>query len=161
VLQQGEAPAAPDALYVDCSAGAIQPPPDVPVFDGNRINLLMVRFCQPTFSAALIAYVASHFDDPDERNALCAPVPSPELPSDWLRMWAATLVNMARWRQDPALSRWLSACRLNMNAVVMRPVRPDDAERIALAREAAAKAGALGGHLSRLMATIAAAPQGR
>jgi hypothetical protein len=32
----------------------------VPVFDSDAINLLMVRFCQPLFSAALIAYVESH-----------------------------------------------------------------------------------------------------
>src|SRR3954453_14674731 len=59
VLDQGNLPADPDTLYVDCSAGGLQPPPKVPVFDGKRINLLMVRTCQPAFSAALIPFVES------------------------------------------------------------------------------------------------------
>lgn len=56
VLDQGALPADTDTLYVDCSASAIQPLPGLPVFDGTRINLLMVRFCQSLFSAALIAW---------------------------------------------------------------------------------------------------------
>jgi hypothetical protein len=55
VLDLGATPADPDTLYVDSSASAIQIPPAVPVVDGDTINLLMVRFCQPLFSAALIA----------------------------------------------------------------------------------------------------------
>jgi hypothetical protein len=56
-LEQGTVPADLDTLYVDCSAGAIQHSPNVSVFDGERINLMMVRTCQPLFSAALIAFV--------------------------------------------------------------------------------------------------------
>ena len=109
-----------DTLYVDCSAGAIQPPSGRPVFDGDTIRLFMVRWCQPTFSAALIAYVESHYSDAAEMNALCAVVPSPEQPIDWLRMWSATLTNMARWHQQPTLQAWLMQCRLNAAAVMMR-----------------------------------------
>jgi hypothetical protein len=79
----------PDTLYVDCTAAAIQIPPAV--FEGDTINLLMVRACQPLFSAALIGWVESHVGDASEKNALCVSVPSPDAPADWLRMWAATL----------------------------------------------------------------------
>jgi len=96
-LDGGTLPADPDTLYIDCSASAIQPPPGLPVFDGERINLLMVRWCAPTFSAALIAFVESHVGDEAERNALCTVVPSPEVPADWVRMWAVSLANGARW----------------------------------------------------------------
>lgn len=81
VLARGALAADPDTLYVDCSAcglgfgtGDTKLPP-LPVFDGDRINLLMLRWCQPLFSAAVIAYVESHFHDPAEMNGLCAVVP--------------------------------------------------------------------------------------
>jgi hypothetical protein len=60
VLNHGAAPADPDTLYVDSSASAIQIPPTVPIFGADTVSLLMVRSCQPLFSAALIAYVESH-----------------------------------------------------------------------------------------------------
>ena len=154
VLDQGALTADPDTLYVDCSASAIQPLPGLPVFDGSRINLLMVRLCQPLFSAAVIAFVESHFGDDAQRNALCAVVPSPEAPSDWLRMWTVTLANGARWRQHPALSAWLMQCRLNGQAVMARGVRPDDAPRLALLKETGVKAGAAAARLPALLAML-------
>ena len=152
VLDQGTLPADPDTLYVDCSASAIQPLSGLPVFDGDTIHLFMVRWCQPTFSAALIAYVESHYTDAAEMNALCAVVPSPEQPLDWLRMWAATLTNMARWRQQPALHTWLMQCRLNSGAVMMRGVAPDDAARMALVKASGVKAGPAAARLQALLA---------
>jgi hypothetical protein len=150
ILEKGTVSAFPDTLYVDCSAGAIQRPPSVPVFDGNRINLLMVRTCQPLFSAAVIAYVESHVTDPREQNALCRVVPSPEQPIDWLRMWAVNLANGERWAQNPQLSAWLGRCRLNYIAPMMRGVQKDDIAKFELlnvlgnkSREAAARLPAL------------------
>lgn len=152
LLDKGALPADPDTLYVDCSAGAIQPLPGLPVFNGARINLLMVRFCQPLLSAALIAFVESHVQDEAERNALCAVVPSPEVPRDWMRMWAATLTNAARWRQHPALNAWLTKCRLNSQAVMARGVSPEDSARMALLRETGVKAGEAAARLPALLA---------
>jgi hypothetical protein len=151
VLDQATAPADPDTLYVDCSASAIQPLPGLPVFDGARINLFMVRFCQPLFSAAVIAFVESHVDDDAGRNALCAVVPSPEVPRDWMSMWAASLANAARWRQHPALNAWLMKCRLNGQAVMARGVSPDDSARMALLQQVGAKAGQAGARLPALL----------
>jgi hypothetical protein len=152
VLDSGAVTADPDTLYVDCSASAIQPLPGLPVFDGARINLFMVRFCQPLFSAAVIAFVESHVEDDAARNALCAVVPSPEVPRDWLRMWAASLANAARWRQHPALNAWLMQCRLNGQAVMARGVLPDDSARVALLRETGVKAGEAAARLPALLA---------
>ncbi|MEO6030360.1 MAG: FAD/NAD(P)-binding protein [Burkholderiaceae bacterium] len=153
VLDQGALPADADTLYVDCSAAAIQMPPAVPVFDGARINLLMVRWCQPLFSAALIAWVESHVSDPARMNALCTVVPSPEKPSDWLPMWAVTLANGARWREHAELNAWLMQCRLNSVVAMMRGVKPDDAAKFALIKESGHKAGAA---LARIPALLAA-----
>jgi hypothetical protein len=152
VLDQGTLPANPDTLYIDCSASAIQPLPGLPVFDGARINLFMVRFCQPLFSAALIAFVESHVEGDAARNALCAVVPSPEVPRDWMRMWAVTLANAGRWRQHPALNAWLMTCRLNGQALLARGLPPEDSARIALLQQTGAKAGEAAARLPALLA---------
>ena len=152
VLDDGALPADADTLYIDCSASAIQPPPGVPVFDGQRINLMMVRWCQPTLSAALIAYVESHVEGNDARIALCAAVPSPEVQRDWMRMWAVSLANAAQWREHPALNDWPMKCRLNGQAVLARGVSPDDAERMALLSETGTRACQAAERLPTLLA---------
>jgi hypothetical protein len=154
VLDRGAVTADPDTLYIDCSASAIQPLPGLPVFDGPRINLFMVRTCQPVFSAAVIAFVESHVHDDAGRNALCAVVPSPEVPQDWLRMWAVSLANAARWRQHPALHAWLMRCRLNAPAVMARGVARDDSARMALLSETGKKAGEAAARLPALLAML-------
>ncbi|OJV62584.1 MAG: hypothetical protein BGO35_16260 [Burkholderiales bacterium 64-34] len=122
----------------------------------SRINLFMVRTFQPLFSAALIAYVESHVTDPAEKNALCTVAPSPERPIDWLRMWAVTLANTARWRQHVGLQAWLMQCRLNAIAVYLRGVKPDDTARLALLHQMGAKAGAASARLPALLASATA-----
>ncbi len=151
-LAEGSTEADPDTLYIDCSASAIQPPPGLPVFDGDRINLFMVRTCQPTFSAALIAYVEAHVEEAAYQNALCAVVPSPEHPIDWLRMWAVTLANGARWRQHAGLNAWVSTCRLNAQAVFARGVTANDAARLELLKAVGTRAAAAASKLPALLA---------
>jgi hypothetical protein len=153
-LDHGDLPADADTLYIDCSASAIQPLPGLPVFDGERINLLMVRWCQPLFSAALIAFVESHVGNDAERNALCAVVPSPETPADWVRMWAVSLANGGRWRAHPALHAWSMQCRLNSQAVMAKGISPDDGARMALIVETGKKAGEAAARLPALMAML-------
>ena len=152
VLAQGSLNADPDTLYIDCSASAIVAPPALPVFEGDRINLFMVRTCQPLFSAAVIAYVESHVADAADKNALCQVVPVPLLPIDWLRMWLASLANGARWRQHAGLSAWLMTCRLNGIAVLSRGVAPDDRARMALLQKMGAKSGPAAAKLQALLA---------
>jgi hypothetical protein len=115
----------------------------------------MVRSCQPLFSAALIAYVESHEAVLTEKNALCAPVPSPARPADWLLMWAATLANTARWRANPGLRAWLAQCRLNNMTTVMRGMKPDDSAKFALLQESSAKARLAAAKLPALISAIA------
>ena len=134
VLTNGSVPAEPDTLYIDCSAGAIRSIPTMLVFDGNTINLLLVRTCQPTFSAAVIAFVESHFADQSEQNLMCSVVPIPEHPLDWLRMWLITLINMGNWNKNSEMRVWLKQCRLNGPAVMMRGVSDEDEFRMTLVR---------------------------
>lgn len=153
-LERGSVAAAPDTLYVHCTAGAIQVPPPVPVFAEDTINLLMVRWCQPLFSAALIAWVESHVTERAAQNALCGVVPSPEVPVDWLRMWAATLRNVAAWNAQPPLQGWLAQCRLNGQATMLKGVEITPAVK-ALLQEVGASSAAAGARIGQLMATTA------
>ncbi len=155
VLDQGALEADRDTLYIDCSASAIIRPPEMPVFDGDCINLFFLRFCQPLFSAAVIAYVESHVADIAEKNTLCKPVPTPELPIDWLRMWLASLTNGGRWQQHPGLKAWLATCRLNGPAVLSKGVTSDDAPRLALLQQLGTKSGAAAAKLQVLLAAQA------
>jgi hypothetical protein len=117
---------------VDCSANAIPPRPLVPVWAGKRVTLQMVRTCQPTFSAALIAHVEATFADEAEKNGLCTPVPGPNLDIDWLRMMAVSLKNRLAWRQHPGIEQWLAQSRLDSFFASSRRVQPTDSAKLAV-----------------------------
>ncbi len=71
VLVEGSVAADPGALYVDCSASAAELRPPVPVFSRDTITPQFVRPFQPTFSAAMIAWVEAHHDDESVKNEIC------------------------------------------------------------------------------------------
>jgi hypothetical protein len=79
-LERGEVRVEPGALFVDCTASAVEPRPLQPIFQDGRIVLQLVRVPQPTFSAAIIAYVEVHGGDDARKNRLCAPAPVPASP---------------------------------------------------------------------------------
>ncbi|MBO9651002.1 MAG: hypothetical protein J7605_21050 [Variovorax sp.] len=157
VLDRGERASDPDTLYIDCSASAIQPLPDVPIFEPTAINLLMVRFCQPLMSASVIAWVEAHVTDTAGQNALCRPVRGPERPADYVYMWVETLANAARWRQNPELMGWLSKCRLNAQAVILRGVEvtPEVKDKVGAIAARAAQATARSPELLAMAAASA------
>ncbi|WP_218509917.1 FAD/NAD(P)-binding protein [Variovorax sp. dw_308] len=134
VLERGAVPAAPDWLYIDCTANGIPAPRVTRVFDGDTVNLLIVRTCLPAFSSALIGFVESLDIDDTEKNALCASIPPPSVPADWLRMLAIGLANGQRWARHPAVSEWLGRARLNTLGNMVRGIDESDANRQALLR---------------------------
>ncbi len=156
VLDGGSLDADPDSLYIDCSASAIPSGSRERhiTFAGNRINLVMIRLCQPCFSAAAIAWVECHVDDPSAQNALCAQVPAPDVPADWLRMWAATLQNMRAWRQHPEFDAWLGALRLNSAVTMLRGGTREDPAVQARLGAIGASSQAAAAALPRLLATL-------
>jgi hypothetical protein len=131
VLEQGQLPLSPDTLVIDCSASGIPQRPLVPVWAGVRITLQMVRVCQLTFSAALIAHIEATFHDEAEKNGLCAPVPGPYLDIDWLRMLEVSVKNRVAWAQHPGIEQWLAQSRLDLFASARR-VQPGENEKVAL-----------------------------
>jgi hypothetical protein len=132
VLDRGEIAITPKTLVIDCSASGISRKPQVPIWSGNRINVQMIRTCQPTFSAALIGFIEASFADQNEKNALCQPVPNPVLAIDWLRMLAATTKNRVAWRAHPKIEEWLQKSRLNTLFAAVARVKPEEAEKIAV-----------------------------
>ncbi|HVE93297.1 MAG TPA: NAD(P)/FAD-dependent oxidoreductase [Acidimicrobiales bacterium] len=113
VLEGGEVVSSPDALYVDCSAIGIPNRQARPVFEGDRITLQFVRFCQPAFSASLIGHVEASFSDDDSKNGLCAPIAPASVPFDYVRMVSVELANRHRWSKDPVVATWIAQSRLD------------------------------------------------
>jgi hypothetical protein len=114
----------------------------------------MVRTCQPTFSGALIGLIASLEQDPARRNALAIPVPSPNVPTDWLRMWAGTLHNRFTWAQHAGVDAWLRQTRLDSVAIMARTVHPDETDKQALLMALRATMIRAGARAPALLATI-------
>ena len=130
VLDGGTLPIAGSALYIDCTAVGLGRREVSTVFDGDRITLQTVRTCQPVFSAALIAHVEAAYADDDTRNALCRPIPNPEVPLDWLRMMLTYNGNQLRWFDEPEVMAWLDSARLNILSHATAAVSPRAREKI-------------------------------
>ena len=100
-------------LYIDCSADGLAKRPPKPIFQGQRITLQTVRFCQQVFSAAFIAHSEVAYTDDAEKNTICTVVPHPDTAEDFIRVTLANTLNGAAWSQDPALAEWLADARLD------------------------------------------------
>ena len=127
-LENGGYKPVPDTLYIDCSAASIPKMAPLLVFRGNNITLQPVRYCQQTFSAALIAHVEATYDDEKLKNELCRPVPMPNEPIDFPLVMLQTNLNTLAWLKQPKTVAWLSQCRLDYNWYLLPPA-PEDAEQ--------------------------------
>ena len=114
VLEGGEVAMDGRALYIDCTADGAEKRPATPIFEPDRITLQSARGCQQIFSASLIAHVEAAYPDDATRNELCVPLPHPDTDLDWLRIALADYANQLRWFDDPDLTAWLSASRLDL-----------------------------------------------
>ena len=113
VLDKGEVTTDTQTLFVDCSADGLERRPVAPVFSEGNITLQSVRTCQQVFSASFIAHVEASYNDINEKNELCSPVPHPDSDVDFLRTMLANTLNSARWGQDAELQAWLKEARLD------------------------------------------------
>ncbi|HKV18195.1 MAG TPA: NAD(P)/FAD-dependent oxidoreductase [Mycobacterium sp.] len=130
VLDDGTLSVAGHALFIDCTAVGLGRGEVTAVFDGDRITLQTVRTCQPVFSAALIAHVETAYAEDDAKNALCLPIPNPEVPLDWLRMMRTYNENQIRWFDEPDMMAWLDSARLNVLSHATAAVSPRAREKI-------------------------------
>jgi hypothetical protein len=148
----GFVPVAGRALYIDCTASAVERRPAVPQFNGRRITLQMIRIPQPAFSAALTAFLEANFDDDATKNQLGMPVPLPDGIEQYPQASLINLMNQGAWSRTPAVRDWILNCRLDGFSRMIANVLPDDAEKMALLSRFRASAMAAVGNLPRLMA---------
>ncbi len=113
VLDEGEIPTDPAHVHVDCSADGLHVAAPRPIFEADRVTLQQVRTCQPTFNAALLAYVEATGGDDAERNRLCPPNPYPSAAVDWITSSAISYTAESGWMQDAGIAGWLEQSRLN------------------------------------------------
>lgn len=118
--------------FIDCTATAVERRPALPVFDGDKITLQMLRICQPTFSAALIAFIEANIATEAEKNQIASVVPLPDTVEDYVPVTVANMMNQFAWSQNPQIREWLATCRLDGFASVLRQVDKDDAEKQAI-----------------------------
>lgn len=127
VLADGTVPARADSLYIDCTASAVEFRPPLPVFDGDRITLQMLRVCQPAFSAALTAHVEAAYDSDAGKNRICNVIPLPNFDIDWMEVTIANMTNQYNWSRDKELRAWITNCRLDGFGAIVRDADKNDA----------------------------------
>lgn len=161
ILSDGEIEAAPDDLYIDCTARGVGLRTLGPVFDGDWIRVRMVRANLVSFSAAIIAHVEAAGGDDAAKNALCAPVCVAERDTDWPRQMLTDLRNSRVWSSDKAFRRWIGEHRLSgFSGTRLEMADPAELEIAQRIRDARPRAEA---NLARLVAmfdTDALAPAG-
>ncbi len=132
VLQQASLKMPEDAIYIDCTATAVDRRAPVPVFQDGLITPQMLRTCQPTFSAALIAFLEANIDSDEARNALARVVPLPDGLAEFLPVTLTNMMNQYMWSRDPKVREWLRQSRLDGFSRVMSEIAPDDTSRLGL-----------------------------
>jgi hypothetical protein len=113
VLEGGSVPTDPGHVHVDCSAIGLRQTSGRPIFEDDRITLQQVRSCQPTFNAALLAYVEAARSDDAAKNRLCPPNPYPSAAVDWIPNTYIAQRAQARWYGEADLMAWMDRSRLN------------------------------------------------
>jgi hypothetical protein len=143
VLERGAVPTGREVLHVDCTAAGIPVKPSKPIFEGNRITPQWVRLAQPTCSWAMVGHVEAKYQDDEEKNRICRPIPPPDTPRDWVVMMSIQLANQYTWSKLPELRDWQFNSRLDPFTRRMRSIKPDQAALVAhMQRYASHVAGA-------------------
>ena len=155
VLEHGRVPVEPGALFIDCTASAVEFRPPLPVFQGNTIVPQIVRAPAPSFSAALIAYVEVHYEDEAHKNRLCGSVPFPHSPADYPRTMMANMLNQFHWSQDKALREWVRASRLDGFSKLVGSADKQDVVKQAIIARLKEQAAAAMANLPKLIASAA------
>ena len=154
VLAQGSVPLPANTVCIDCTASAVERRPTLPIFQGNKLTLQLVRMPLATFSAALVAYVEAHYDNDGAKNKLCTPVPFPDGLESYPNSTLVTMMNQFAWSQDKALRNWIHNSRLDGFGKVIASVDPQDLEKMAILEKFKTYAKAAVGNMPRLMGKV-------
>ena len=154
VLAQGSVPLPANTVCIDCTASAVERRPTLPIFQGNKLTLQLVRMPLATFSAALVAYVEAHYGDDGTKNKLCTPVPFPDGLESYPNSTLVTMMNQFAWSQDKALRNWIHNSRLDGFGKVIASVDLQDLEKMAILEKFKTYAKAAVGNMPRLMGKV-------
>jgi hypothetical protein len=124
VLARGSVDLPPGSLVVHCAAAGLQYPPEVPIWQDDRIRLQTIRAGFPCFNAALAGFVEATRDDDRERNRLCPPNTLPDSRASWARMQARSALASRVFGAEPDIAAWATGCALNPSRV--EPGRRDE-----------------------------------
>jgi hypothetical protein len=113
VLDEGTIPTDGGQIHVDCSAAGLRLTRGRPMFEPGLITLQQVRTCQPTFNAALVAFIEATREDDAEKNRLCPPNPYPDTALDWISASYIAQRAQTAWHGEPDLIAWMEQSRLN------------------------------------------------
>ncbi|EME85229.1 uncharacterized protein MYCFIDRAFT_85247 [Pseudocercospora fijiensis CIRAD86] len=134
-LQNGSYIPNPDTLYIDCSASAIAKTPPIPIFQTKKITLQPIRFCQQTFSAALIAHIEATTYPPcsslEKKNSLAKPIPMPNDAIDNVLVSLQSNLNQLAWGGESSIRKFLKNSRLDYFGNIFPQPAPEGAMEFA------------------------------
>jgi NAD(P)-binding Rossmann-like domain len=152
VLEHGRVAMPAGLLYINCTASAVRPRRNPPIFEPGKITPQLVRAPLVTFSAAVCAYVEAHYADDAEKNALCTPVPFPQELAGYITSTLVGQANQLRWNQDKTLRDWMRNTRLDGFGRLTSQVSRDDAEKMAVLAELRQQMGPALANAQRVLA---------
>lgn len=155
-LQKGAVAVARDTLFVDCTATALHSgkAPPMPVFQGNRITLQMIRFPQIPFSAALTAYLETLFDSDAEKNRFTEPILLDDTLEGFVRSMAPDFTNRLNASTHPQVRAWVNESRLDGFARIAANVDRTDPVKMAILRDMREANFAAAANLPKLLAQL-------
>jgi hypothetical protein len=154
VLEQGRVAMPAGLLYINCSASAVRPRGNPAMFEPGKITPQLVRAPLVTFSAAVCAYVETHYADDAEKNALCTPVPFPRGLAGYITATLVGQANQQRWNQDKTLREWMRHTRLDGFGKLTSQVNRDDAQKMAVLNELRQQMGPALANAQRVLAGV-------
>jgi hypothetical protein len=106
---------APDTLYIDCTASAVDftSSQSRPVFEDKLLTIQGLRMPNLCLSAAISAYAEANYEDDETRNRLCQPVMVPNDPAGFVKTTLGNMMNQATWSGEPELSKFIARNRLD------------------------------------------------
>jgi len=106
---------APDTLYIDCTASAVDftSSQSRPVFEDKLLTIQGLRMPNLCLSAAISAYAEANYEDDETRNRLCQPVMVPNDPAGFVKTTLGNMMNQATWSGEPGLSKFIARNRLD------------------------------------------------
>lgn len=151
-LREGTVDVPQNSLYIDCTAAAAvvmgkQPP----VFDGDTINLNLIRPFQPLFGAALIAFLEAKVPDDAARAACTHTVNFHDTPAQYIAEMLPAMLNQGAWGKVPPVKAWMERTRLQAMNHLMVGFDPSDAEKMGLLTKFGPAAKAAVGNIPRIL----------